>query len=76
MSTGRDRQRRATAGERRAIYLTQDGLCHSCKSPLVMGDVEFHHVVRWSDGGVTDELNMVALCRGCHQRIHKESPSV
>jgi 5-methylcytosine-specific restriction endonuclease McrA len=74
--SSRDQHRKANASEKQAVYLIQEGLCHSCKRPLIMGDVEFHHVIRWSDGGVTDELNIVALCRGCHRNIHRELPSV
>lgn len=66
----RDGTRLATASDREEIYFMQDGLCFSCRSVLLCGETEFHHVQAWASGGVTETSNLVALCTGCHKKEH------
>ena len=32
--------------------------------------VEIHHIVPWSEGGLTDTANLISLCRHHHKSIH------
>ena len=43
-----------------------------CKSGF---EIEVHHIVPLSKGGVNDENNYIILCRKCHGRVRKGSRS-
>jgi 5-methylcytosine-specific restriction endonuclease McrA len=66
----RDDIRLATASDREEVYFLQDGLCFSCRSVLVSGETQFHHVKAWAIGGLTETSNLVALCTLCHKKEH------
>jgi 5-methylcytosine-specific restriction endonuclease McrA len=52
---------------RRAVLRRDDWHCVGCgkRKPL-----DIHHVWPLSQGGSNRLMNMVALCRDCHQRVH------
>lgn len=61
--------------QKRYVYLTQGGKCARCGARL--GEVwDAHHQVRYADGGVTEVVNAVALCVGCHRAIHGASKMI
>jgi len=67
----RDPRRSLSRSEKRHLFLMADGKCQEC------GDVlteiwDAHHVVKWSNGGLTNTVNCVALCKACHIKKHRE----
>lgn len=67
----RDRRRRPTAEERRAIFLRADGRCQNCGSDL---GPDYHnaHLAAYSNGGPTDPDNVQAWCPDCNLRLGVE----
>lgn len=64
--------RRFSAKQKRHLYLAQQGRCGRCGEQL--GERwDAHHQVRYADGGVTEIVNAVALCLGCHRAIHGDA---
>lgn len=68
LNVGRTR-RLATRAQRVAVRVQQDGHCAApgCSHT----NLELHHVSWWErDGGRTDLVNLVGLCRACHLAVH------
>lgn len=63
------RHREATAKQRHAIWITQNGRCHTDHCANAIDHI--HHPRRWSDGGPTDLVNLVGLCTTCHRHQHR-----
>ena len=42
--------------------------CEHCSSPAV----DIHHILFKSHGGKDEIMNLIALCRDCHNRAHNE----
>jgi hypothetical protein len=59
-----------TAAQRRALT-TRDKGCAFLGCDIPAPWCEAHHIVWWSDGGVTDISNGVLLCRRHHVLIHQ-----
>lgn len=64
---------------RAAAYRTQNGLCHWCGRPMVVGapqdeprGLTADHLVPLHDGGKTRAGNIVAACRECNNLRHPE----
>lgn len=57
-----------TEQQKTAIYQAANGKCKKCgiSLPKVW---HAHHIIQWSDGGKTDVLNGMALCKKCHEYI-------
>lgn len=51
----------------RALIEDRDGACRNCGA---LGFLHIHHLVHWTDGGPTDDDNLVALCTTCHRAVH------
>jgi len=34
-----------------------------------------HHIIPLGKGGINMKLNLIALCRVCHKKVHKNEPS-
>jgi len=43
--------------------------CENCGSGT---DLEWHHIIPWSQGGDDSPQNLQVLCRACHWNIHCE----
>jgi len=71
----RDEERYFSAEQKRRLYLTAEGRCQYCGEALG-DDWHAHHIRPWSEGGLTDIRNAMALCVGCHQEIHDGTTSV
>ena len=63
--SARDRRRRPTAEERRAIFVRAEGRCCNCGDGL---GHEYHnaHLAAWSHGGATNIDNVQAQCMNCN----------
>lgn len=46
---------------------SQGALCEYCKSDYA---VDVHHIIFKSRGGSDLPINLIALCRECHNRAH------
>jgi 5-methylcytosine-specific restriction enzyme A len=56
----------------RAKYLSRHPLCQRCEEQgrVVLADV-VHHIKPLDEGGPRlDQLNLMSLCRDCHEIIH------
>lgn len=54
-------------------YASKHPLCEMCLAEGRMTPTaEIHHKVPVSKGGRHDEENLMALCRSCHNKIHRE----
>ncbi len=54
-------------------YASKHPLCEMClKNGRYIAVEEVHHIIPLSEGGTHDELNLMSLCRSCHEKIHKE----
>ena len=61
----RDRKRRPTVDERRAIFVRADGRCSNCGGALGH-DYHNAHLAAWSNGGATNIDNVEAQCMNCN----------
>ena len=43
--------------------------CENCGSA---SELEWHHVIPWSEGGDDSEENLQVLCNECHTRYHSQ----
>src|SRR5262245_22022650 len=65
-----DPRRRFTSSQARSIAERQCGLCWKCRAVLTVG-YHVHHLVAWSQGGLTEVDNGIALCPVCHRQEHE-----
>lgn len=65
----KDSRRFFTKKQRRIAYLNHEGRCAKCSDFLTLG-FHMHHLLKWSEGGQTEDLNGIPLCEICHRRIH------
>jgi 5-methylcytosine-specific restriction endonuclease McrA len=53
--------------------LNRDGRrCLVCgRSPMYYVDVELHvhHAIPWGRGGITEEANLISICKTCHDGL-------
>lgn len=65
-----DNQRQITDEEKMVIF-SKHPYCDRCKKHFDnYNDVEYHHIIRYADGGTTELNNMQILCTNCHDIIH------
>lgn len=50
-------------------YKRYHPICECCK---VAQAVEVHHIIPISEGGKHDKNNLMAVCRECHDMIHRK----
>ena len=63
------RTRRTASEAQRMALIARDQHCVGCgANPLWC---RAHHIVWWSKHGPTDFDNLLLVCDGCHQKIHK-----
>lgn len=62
---GRDRRRRPTVEDRRAIFLRAEGRCENCGEAL---GIDYHnaHLAGWGNGGASAPGNVQAQCVRCN----------
>jgi len=56
--------------QKRHLYMVQSGLCAQCGGDLGP-EWDAHHLRPYADSGITELTNGVALCKSCHQMIHR-----
>ena len=42
-----------------------------CVACLATDDLRHHHLVTRAEGGSDDETNLISLCSGCHDKLHR-----
>ena len=42
-----------------------------CVACLATDDLQHHHLVTRKEGGSDDEKNLITLCSGCHDKLHR-----
>lgn len=52
---------------RRRVYRRDHWRCALCDSPR---GIQIHHVIKRSQGGSNDPMNLITLCMYCHAVIH------
>ena|SRR3990167_2115916 len=55
------------------FYDKQDGICPECKNKKSFEEMDLHHIISKSNGGIESEDNLVSLCRICHHKFIRES---
>jgi len=64
----RRRLKRRLDGERIKCEAVERGLVDKCSNS---GDLQWHHLVYFSNGGADDDENVIPVCAGCHSEIHR-----
>lgn len=68
LNLGRTR-RTVTAKQKRALSVRDHGCAFPhCGKPAAWTDA--HHIIHWIDGGLTDMVNLVLVCRHHHRLLH------
>lgn len=57
-----------------SLYVAQRGKCAICKEPLLLGDMEVHHVTPISNGGKDNYSNLTLVTGNVHKLIHATDP--
>ena len=63
----RKRIRYATHTMRKRIYKRDAGQCQYCGVEVSIQQCNFDHVIPFSRGGSTNQMNLVVCCRGCNE---------
>lgn len=59
-----------------SLYVAQRGKCAICKEPLLMGNMEVHHLIPKSSGGNDNYANLTLVTREVHKLIHATNPDI
>lgn len=59
-----------------SLYIAQRGKCAICKEPLLMGNMEVHHIIPKSSGGKDSYANLTLVTREVHKLIHATNPDI
>ncbi len=65
---GRDSKRRYRGLVRARVYNRDGRRCFYCSRTLTITKTQIDHVIPWSRGGRTVEVNAVASCGPCNRR--------
>ncbi|OWU99065.1 DUF262 domain-containing protein [Fibrobacter sp. UWR2] len=57
-----------TENQKIKAYERQAGICPICKKHFEIPEMEADHIIPWSDGGLTIDVNCQMLCRNCNRR--------
>lgn len=68
-----DSKRRPSSKEaKRILKILYGKKCMFCESRGTKKfPLQYHHIIKFSDGGETNVDNGALLCRACHARLHK-----
>lgn len=53
-----------------SLYVAQRGKCSVSKEPLLLGDIEVHHIVPKASGGKDNYANLSLVTKDIHKLIH------
>lgn len=59
-----------------SLYVAQRGKCAICKEPLLLGDMEVHHITPKSSGGKDNYSNLTLVTGDVHKLIHAVNPAI
>jgi len=59
------------ASDKQQVLKWYENQCGFCGRTIVDGDVEFHHVLAYRDGGLRNPENFVPLHLNCHDEVHR-----
>ena len=59
-----------------SLYVAQRGKCAVCKEPLLLGDMEVHHLLPKSGGGKDNYTNLALVTKDVHKLIHATDPAI
>lgn len=59
-----------------SLYVAQRGKCAICKEPLLLGDMEVHHITPKSSGGKDKYANLALVTGDIHKLIHATDPVI
>ena len=59
-----------------SLYVAQRGKCAICKEPLLLGDMEVHHITPKSSGGKDNYSNLALVTGDVHKLIHATDPVI
>ena len=82
LARGPKRPRRIVASKEEwaAIAEAKQGPCRICRRAESNGSlhttIEFHHLIRRSQGGDDVAENIVPLCGACHRKLHDGRPGL
>ncbi|SHI60768.1 DUF262 domain-containing protein [Fibrobacter sp. UWP2] len=57
-----------TENQKIKAYERLAGICPICKKHFEIPEMEADHIIPWSDGGLTIDVNCQMLCRNCNRR--------
>lgn len=60
---------------RQEVLESDNFTCQMCNKHLPDGPITVHHIIPRSDGGNSDNENLISLCPDCHDEIEETSPS-
>jgi len=58
---------------REYFYDKQKGVCPECEEEKSFEEMDLHHKISKSNGGIESEENLILLCRNCHHKFIRES---
>lgn len=71
-----DSNRQITNDEKMSIFASNPK-CEICKCDFTTyNEGEYHHRIRWADGGKTTSDNIMLLCVKCHTKLHHSDVSL
>lgn len=59
-----------------SLYVAQRGKCAICKEPLMINEMETHHVIPISEGGKDNCNNLVLVTADVHKLIHATNTDI
>lgn len=55
-----------------SLYRKAHTLCERCLASNELKPAEcVHHIIEVSDGGPTEDANLLSVCKPCHDEIHR-----
>lgn len=69
----KDPNRQISKTDKKNAYANANGKCECCKNNIRnYKEAEYHHIIRYTDGGNTELGNIKVLCKNCHKKMHKD----
>jgi hypothetical protein len=78
LARGERRYRRKVASPKQwaALWAAKRGPCRVCTAYSFDSVIDPHHLVFREDRGDDVPDNIVPLCRGCHEALHRRAPAI
>lgn len=64
------RKRPSTRLVKQILFSRYGKRCMICEKKYDSKYLQYHHIVKFADGGATDEKNGAILCPTCHNMLH------